>query len=274
MTPEILRAVADALEAGEPLRVELRVLPADGAAPRARVALTAAERAANYRASRRVTPFVTKSDEPSRTVTNGVTEKEVPPQTPPPESSPLSDQKEAEMKPESGSGVRIPPAASAHASVRAASRHVTNGRDVTDHDDESPLPPRFVETAIERGVLSDMLDGMPGVTLEQLEDAANEFASYWGIGAGMGKKRRHWMARLRESLRRQWREGRLRAPGAIEHGETTGRGRNLEEPARARRLEDPWAWQWAQGGPKFGQPRPVTGPEADPNRKVRANGHR
>jgi hypothetical protein len=151
-------------------------------------------------------------------------------------------------------------------SVRARETGVTSDGDAL-RDAETVIPMNIVAQAEERGVLSDMLEHMPGVTREQLEEKAREFVTYWTIGAGAGKRRRNWMARLREDLRRAFHENRLKAPGFIEHAERSGRTmREAEAPAPKK--PDPWAWQWAPGGPLFGKPRPTTGPEADPNRRT------
>ena len=221
-------------------------------------ALSNAERQKRYRERNAPLRKVTKSNEYRNA-------KEFSPQTPLSESKHLSNQDQAQTEPDSGSGVRT----SHLDSVRASGAGVTESnvtRNVTD-DSETVVPLNLVAKAIERGVLSDMLDHMPGVTREQLEEKAREFVTYWTIGAGAGKRRRNWMAKLREDLRRAFHENRLKAPGFIEHAERSGRTmREAESPAPKK--PDPWAWQWAPGGPLFGKPRPTTGPESDPNRRT------
>jgi hypothetical protein len=107
--------------------------------------------------------------------------------------------------------------------------------DFTESDDESLIPLDLVARADARGVFSDMLSGMPGVTVEQLRDKAREFVSFWTIGAGTGKKRRLWMRKLREDLRRAWREGKLRPPGILEHEARDGSGPDWQIPDEQRR---------------------------------------
>lgn len=229
--------------------------------------MSSTERSANRRARERA---ARERAESARNSTLTVLAEEVSPQTPLPESTQLSDQKEAENRPESGSGGSgSPEIRSVSTPAReVVSTHGNAQRAVLvapyQSDDERPIPPRLFERAQELGVFSDLLSGMPSVALESVEDSAREFVSYWTIGAGAMKGRRQWMLRLREHVRKSWREGRLNAPGAIEHAARSGRSaREAEEPAR--KFPDPWAWQWEPGGPNFGKPRPTTGPEADPN---------
>jgi hypothetical protein len=62
------------------------------------------------------------------------------------------------------------------------------------------------------------------VDLESVQESIREFVGYWTIGAGMGQKRRHWMRKLREHVRKAaGRPGGLAAPGALEHQQRTGR---------------------------------------------------
>jgi hypothetical protein len=54
----------------------------------------------------------------------------------------------------------------------------------------------------------------------------HDFASYWTIGGGMGQKRRHWMRKLRENVRKEaGKPGGLPAPGALEHSNLTRESR-------------------------------------------------
>ncbi len=89
--------------------------------------------------------------------------------------------------------------------------------DSTDSDTETVVPLDLVDRARRLGVFSQVLEHMPGVELVQLEDKAREFMGYWTIGKGAGKKRRHWMSRLREDLRQAYENNKLKPIGAIEH---------------------------------------------------------
>ena len=88
----------------------------------------------------------------------------------------------------------------------------------TDHDgspDETVCPMDI--TARAEKLYPDMLEHMPGVTVDQLRDKTREFLSYWTIGGGKFKRRRFWMRKLREDLRLAFEKRRLKAPGEIEH---------------------------------------------------------
>ena len=88
----------------------------------------------------------------------------------------------------------------------------------TDHDgspDETVCPLDITKRA--EAIYPDMLEHMPGVTVEQLRDKTREFLTYWTIGAGKFKKRRFWMRKLREDLRLAFEKRRLKAPGEIGH---------------------------------------------------------
>jgi len=75
------------------------------------------------------------------------------------------------------------------------------------------------------------------VDLGAVEQNIREFVGYWTIGAGMGQKRRHWMRKLREHVRRSaGKPGGLSAPGALEHQQRNGANPNVDHDAR-RALE-------------------------------------
>lgn len=109
-------------------------------------------------------------------------------------------------------------------------------RDPTESDAETVVPLNLLERADEKGVFSDVVKALPGVTVEQLRYSAGEFMTYWTIGEGMGKRRRHWMAKLREHLRRAFHEKRLKAPGEIEHEARNGSGRKARSGSMADTL--------------------------------------
>jgi hypothetical protein len=77
------------------------------------------------------------------------------------------------------------------------------------------------------------------VDVDAIEDSIREFVSYWTIGGGMGQKRRHWMRKAREHVRKNaGRPGGLAAPGALEHRQRNGRTQevspNLDHDTRER----------------------------------------
>lgn len=112
-------------------------------------------------------------------------------------------------------------------------------RDAAASDDETVIPLDLIERARSHSVFSDVAKALPGVTIEQLEDSAREFLTYWTIGEGTGRRRRQWMRKLREHLRRAFHENRLRAPGAIEHD---ARAPNGHRQAKSGSLADSLAF--------------------------------
>jgi hypothetical protein len=75
------------------------------------------------------------------------------------------------------------------------------------------------------------------VDVGAVAESIREFVGYWTIGAGMGQKRRHWMRKLREHVRKAaGRPGGLAAPGALEHQQRGGRLReaspNIDHEAK------------------------------------------
>jgi hypothetical protein len=92
--------------------------------------------------------------------------------------------------------------------------------DFNGSQDETVIPLDLATRA--EKILPEMLEGMRGVTIDQLRDGVREFISYWTIGGGKFKKRNFWMKRLREDLRKKYEQNKFRAPGAIEHAERTG----------------------------------------------------
>jgi hypothetical protein len=124
------------------------------------------------------------------------------------------------------------------ASINGSTDDASTHRRIDDFDgspDETICPLDLVDRAERAGVFRHLAEHMPGVHVGQLRDAAREFVTYFSIGAGMGERRRHWMKRLRESLRRSQRDGRLRPLEAIEHEGRTGGGdeRTRREHRRA-----------------------------------------
>lgn len=113
--------------------------------------------------------------------------------------------------------------------------------------DESMCPADIAERAESLGVLRELANKLPA-PLPSVVDSAREFAGYWTIGAGAGQRRRHWMRRLREHIRRSHREGRLKAPGAIEH-EAHGAQSELVQGAAAGRY-GVRARRWAEAAGK------------------------
>jgi hypothetical protein len=93
------------------------------------------------------------------------------------------------------------------------------------HDDErSTICPLDLEQKAEKlGVIAELCDQLK-VDYLSVQHGIREFVSYWTIGAGAGKKRSNWMLKLREHIRRSALDGKLKAPGAIEHDSRNGRG--------------------------------------------------
>lgn len=97
---------------------------------------------------------------------------------------------------------------------------------VPGEDRESPCDPRLalpLEVATE-------LAAKTGFSLPVIRAAESEFVSYWTIGGGMGKRRRNWMARLRQDLLVKADSGKLDEIAA-----------RIASPRRGARATDPQA---------------------------------
>jgi hypothetical protein len=100
------------------------------------------------------------------------------------------------------------------------------GADFHDSEHECPCPLNLMEKARERGVLSQLardFDREP----EWVDWVAHEFVTYWTIGKGSGRARKHWMSKLRDWARDKHGKGEGPAPGAIAHHRNGGR---VDEP--------------------------------------------
>lgn len=100
---------------------------------------------------------------------------------------------------------------------RTGDRDVRHVGSVTERDAVTVCPLNIVERAQSLGLIEELaskLKATPG----QVRASAEEFLAYWTIGAGIGKRRPHWMAKLREHVRRSAQEGRLPAAAASEPG--------------------------------------------------------
>lgn len=79
-------------------------------------------------------------------------------------------------------------------------------------DDETIIPLDLVTRARRAGVFVELVARMPGVVVSQLERKAERYVGYWSIGGGAGKRRRHWMSRLRQELLEAYDQGKLPPP--------------------------------------------------------------
>lgn len=75
-------------------------------------------------------------------------------------------------------------------------------------DGETVCPPDLVARLTAVGV-PDELAAALGVPVSAVLATLDDFAGYWTIGAGTGKRRRQWPARAREWVRDQHRQGKL-----------------------------------------------------------------
>ncbi len=265
MTPSaaaaLLRRQADAiLAAGEPVALRLEIRSLDQKPP----PLSSGERSARQRARERLE--------------NGTAPVAVSP-TPPSSQTDGSDRKEAEKKPEerkdlSEETARVP------ARVREAGRDAPSAPSVPPASHGRPLIPctRGISAILEKSGVVARLAERHQVDPWDVKAALDEFEDYWTSDEREGDPRRlraTWLGDAQRRVADRARMGFLRgcgkAPGLEEHAARSGRTPREAEVPQPKK-PDPWAWQWAPGGPLFGQPRPTSGPEADPNR--RSNGQR
>lgn len=116
---------------------------------------------------------------------------------------------------------------------------------------ETACPLDMAQRAKALGIPQKLAESLK-VDLAAVDALIHDFASYWTIGGGMGQKRRHWMRKLRENVRKEaGKPGGLPAPGALEHSNLTResrialkeldqveRGRAVFEAEKARRAAE------------------------------------
>lgn len=85
-----------------------------------------------------------------------------------------------------------------------------------EHETSCPLD--LVEKLTAKGVHVELAEKLR-VDVESVLWELRDFVSYWTIGEGMGKRRRHWAAKARERVRKRAGEGSLKAPGAAAHAD-------------------------------------------------------
>jgi hypothetical protein len=84
--------------------------------------------------------------------------------------------------------------------------------EVIDHDRETICPMNLTDRAADVGVFLELSKYL-NVSEADLLEEARQFVAYWVIGQGMGKKRSHWMAKLRQRLIERAQEGKLPKSG-------------------------------------------------------------
>jgi hypothetical protein len=141
------------------------------------------------------------------TVSNGVTNARVTPSVtlPSPLLSPPLHSKEEE-------------------SARASEQDTWDGS-----ERETACPLDLEQRAISLKIHEKLAESLKADPISVLA-SMREFVGYWTIGAGMGQRRKHWMRKLREHVRKgAGRPGGLEAPGAAEHAERAG---NVDHESR------------------------------------------
>lgn len=231
----------------EPVPGVLVMLGEDGVAARQQTqsASSGAERARRYRASKRGGKRDARHAESvTRHVTRHVTERDgerdavtpPPPHTPSPSSSlPLeiteqtperTDDPRADASVTERDGRHADPKSGVTRIPSRVTPSVTV--DYTDSDEATVVPLDLVQRAERLEVLAELSRALKQ-PIEVLRAGSEEFVAYWSIGGGAGRKKTRWMRLLREHLRRGAQEGRLKAPGLIEHEEQRAKERRKSE---------------------------------------------
>jgi hypothetical protein len=97
-----------------------------------------------------------------------------------------------------------------------------------DNDGDTICPADLVQRLEKAGVYTEIASSLR-VSVEDLRAEAEEYAAYWTIGAGMGKKRRQWAGRLRQRLVEKARSGDLaKAKNGATADDTGGYGNQSE----------------------------------------------
>jgi hypothetical protein len=79
---------------------------------------------------------------------------------------------------------------------------------------ETVCPLDLVHRAEQAGVLQELAERL-GQPVAVIRHEADQFVSYWTIGAGMGRRRSAWMRRLRQRVVNQHGANQLAPPGAL-----------------------------------------------------------
>lgn len=125
---------------------------------------------------------------------------------------PSHDQPEADPKDLTG-GCGAPAPATEEASTQPAVDPQANW---DGSERETMCPTDLVQRAIAVGVPSALAEGLR-VDEASVLDSLREFVGYWTIGGGSGERRRHWMKKAREHVRKSAERNQLKPPGALEH---------------------------------------------------------
>jgi len=93
--------------------------------------------------------------------------------------------------------------------------------------EETYCPANLLERARELQIFPEMAE-MLRVSVVQLEAETHEFLTYWLIGKGMGKKRTHWMTKLREHLRKRATSGEMKPSKSADNFTETAEYREMQ----------------------------------------------
>lgn len=85
-----------------------------------------------------------------------------------------------------------------------------------DEERETICPADLESRAVAAGIPHEFAEHYR-TTDASVIDAVREFAAYWTIGGGAGKRKRHWLRGLRQRLKELGEQGRFKPPGLVEH---------------------------------------------------------
>ncbi len=108
-------------------------------------------------------------------------------------------------------GIRYSPHARDRAETSPGTKQNHHQEAPADSDRLTICPLDIVDRAHAGGVFSELAKALNQPEEALIEEARN-FATYWLIGAGAGKKRAYWLAKLRQRLVERSAEGRLPKP--------------------------------------------------------------
>jgi hypothetical protein len=103
----------------------------------------------------------------------------------------------------------LPTVDPSEADARRQTRRTAVDTDRLDPDRETPIPLDF-KTRFPSSAIEELAEGYK-VPKSAIEAELHEFATYWSIGAGAGKRRRNWAAQFRRRVQTRAQAGELGA---------------------------------------------------------------
>ncbi len=105
-----------------------------------------------------------------------------------------------------------------------------------EEEHETVCPLDLAERA-ERAGIHEEFAKFYATTVDAVREVIQEFVAYWTIGGGQGKRRKHWLTKLRQKLKETGQQNRFKAQGQIDHERRTAA--QVRRPRRKPQAEAP-----------------------------------